>query len=116
MPSGTADLPSRSDQEFSITPPAIAAAVDLVPTVAAIAGDNELAGSLSIPPLPRKVNRLIVAAQSPGALVAPDVEYVTSLAAACRRANELNLSEVELHFNGRHEEVATGDRQPADDA
>jgi hypothetical protein len=35
----------------------------------------------------------------------PDVEYVRSLAAACLRASELNLSEIELHFSGRQIEL-----------
>lgn len=89
-------------QESAIGPPPVIAAVETSPVVAILGGGGEVAGSLAAPPLPRKINRLIVGA--PAALAAPDAEYFSSLAAAVRRASELNLSEVELHFTGPREE------------
>jgi hypothetical protein len=50
------------------------------------------------------VRRLVVSPQTP-TLVPPDAEYVTGLAEACRRAAELNISKIELQWNGRLEEA-----------
>jgi serine/threonine protein kinase len=65
-------------------------------------GEGPLAiiGPPTTPAAPvNKIKRLVVAAQRP--VDAPaDTEYQTSLAAACLRAAELGLSEIELAWNG----------------
>ena len=98
-PAGTA-LEGESRQGFALEAPAAAANVELTPQLVALGGGAELSAALSLPPPPRKVDRLIVAAQAP-TNVPPGTEYATTLAAACRRAAELGLTEIDLQWTGR---------------
>jgi serine/threonine-protein kinase len=87
----------------AISPPPVAVTLDSTSLAAVVGGGSDLAGSLAAPTSPKKVSRLIVAPQQP-TLPVPDVEYITSLAAAVRRAAELNVSEIELQWSGRQVE------------
>jgi len=69
--------------------------------------EAELSAPLDTPPAastapaaPVKISRLQVVLQAPQA-PEPEVEYVASLAEACRRAAALGLTEIELAFSGR---------------
>ncbi|HEX5103882.1 MAG TPA: protein kinase, partial [Pirellulaceae bacterium] len=88
--------------ESAITPPVGAATIEFAPAAAGLFTSEQSAG-LSSPNLPRKISRLVVAPEPP-AVVPQDVEYVTTLAEACKRAAELALGEIELQWNGRQVE------------
>lgn len=87
-------------QGFAISPPPVEAIVAIAPLDGAVGAPTDLAGALTAPPLPMKVSRLVVAPQAPSTAM-PGIEYLTSVSAACRRAVELGLPEVELQWNGR---------------
>ena len=57
-------------------------------------------GTVVPPVTPVKPTRLQLVTSQP-VTPEPDVEYVTSLAEACRRAATLGFTEIELAFTGR---------------
>jgi serine/threonine-protein kinase len=102
--SRTAAAPADTDPAASglasaaISPPPVLAAIGSPPVEGAVAA--ALAPPVLGPSAITKVSRLIVVREPPP-LAQPGAEYLRSLADACRRAAELNLSEIELAFSGQ---------------
>ena len=82
-------------------PAALEAGIGAEPLEAeVISAAEQPSGVVPPPAAPVKPSRIQVIAAQP-AMLEPDVEYVSSLGEACRRAAALNLIEIELAFNGR---------------
>jgi serine/threonine-protein kinase len=96
----TPALADESQTVFILAPEVVSASLGADSSAASIDAAPTPSIGLSAPSPAIKIRRIAVAPQSP-ALVPPDVEYVSSLAAACRRAAELGIGEIELQWNGR---------------
>jgi serine/threonine-protein kinase len=90
------DSPSPLSGSASIAPPE--ALASLVLDAADLAGGRIGPPGLDVPTAV-KIRRLVVAREVPSTSE-PDTEVLTSLAAACRRAAELALNEIELGWSG----------------
>ncbi|MEX2173647.1 MAG: protein kinase [Pirellulaceae bacterium] len=82
----------------SLGPPGLSVEIG-IPAIDALASAALGPPSIGTPVLPVKIRRLVVTSQLP-AQIPVETEYQTSLAAACRRAAELGLNEIELQWNG----------------
>ena len=95
--------PSSSALSLSVLAPPVLAPPELAASLEPASGDLVL-GSIGPPALDApseatKIKRLVVEREIPQVAQA-DTEVLTSLAAACRRAAELSLNEVELAWSG----------------
>jgi Serine/threonine protein kinase len=88
---------ASADTGSALGPPELAAEIRVDPASPQVNAIGPPA--VTLPAAAAKIKRLVVDREAPQS-PAPDTEYLTSLGAACRRAAELSLTEIELAWSG----------------